>query len=244
MKVPTNLDSIEPKKRGRPPKSEQEKKADNEKRELEKQQAWRESMRKKWGSRFDADGNARDYTDAEYRELESYYDIQSAEYNHAITARQEGGVIEVCELRLELKRCIAANDSAGAKRYSDMINSVMSREAMKAGDVKSLESTRIDMLIMNLEKKGAIKNHKIVGRDELIDILAEDHPKYHTSTDVVDAIMMAFLNTIRKNNGESELASLPLSAQVEDVFDELLSQPSQAERKAMAEIGVVPPLRD
>ena len=234
----------EKKKRGRPPKSEHEKQADIEKREQEKTKAWRDSMRKKWGSRFDADGNSRDYTDAEYRELESYYEIQSAEFNHAITARQEGGVIEVCELRLELKRCIAANDSAGAKRYSDMINSVMSREAMKAGDVKNLEATRIDTLIMNLEKKGAIKNHKIVGKDELIDILAEDHPKYHTSTDVVDCIMMAFLNTIRKNNGESELNSLPLSAQVEDVFEELLSQPSQAEKKAMAEIGAVPPLRD
>lgn len=244
VKVPTSLDSIEPKKRGRPPKSAQEKDADKAQRELDELTAWRNAMRKKWGSRFDADGNSRDYTDAEYRELESYYEIQSAEYNHAITARQEGGVIEVCELRLELKRCIAANDSAGAKRYSDMINSVMSREAMKAGDVKSLEATRIDMLIMNLESKGAIKNHKIVGRDELIDIIAKDHPKYHTSRDVVDAIIMAIINTMRKNNGESELDALPLSAQVDDVFDELLSQPSQPERKAMAEIGVVPPMRE
>ncbi len=244
MKVPTDLDSIEPKKRGRPPKTEQDKKAEREERELEQMKAWRESMRKKWGSRFDADGNSRDYTDAEYRELESYYDVQSAEYNNAITARQEGGVIEVCELRLELKRCIAANDSAGAKRYSDMINSVMSREAMKAGDVKSLEATRIDMLIMNLEKKGAIRNHKIVGRDELISLLANDNNKYHTSLDVVDSIIMAIVNTMRKNNGDTELSSLPLSAQVEDVFEELLSQPSSAERKAMSEIGVVPPLRD
>lgn len=244
MKVPTALDSIEPKKRGRPPKSEQEKQAEKTQKELKEKEAWRESMRKKWGSRFDADGNSRDYTDAEYRELESYYEIQSAEYNHAITARQEGGVIEVCELRLELKRCIAANDSAGAKRYSDMINSVMSREAMKAGDVKSLEATRIDMLILNLEKKGAIKNHKIIGRDELLELLSNDHAKYHTSRDVVDAMIMAIVNTMRKNNGEAELSSLPLTAQVEDVFDELLSQPSKNERKAMSEIGVVPPLRD
>lgn len=244
MKVPNNLDSIEPKKRGRPPKSEQEKAEEKKNRELEEKEAWRISMRKKWGSRFDADGNSRDYTDAEYRELESYYEIQSAEFNDAITARQEGGVIEVCELRLELKRCIAANDSAGAKRYSDMINSVMSREAMKAGDVKSLEATRIDMLILNLEKKGAIKNHKIVGKDELIELLAKDHPQYHTSRDVVDSIIMAIVNTMKKNNGESELISLPLSAQVDDVFGELLAEPSKNERNAMSQIGVVPPLRD
>lgn len=244
MKVQSNLNPIEPKKRGRPPKTEQEKADQQKQKELEELEKWRKAMRKKWGSRFDADGNARDFTDAEYRELEGFYETQSAEYNDAITARQEGGVREVCTLRLEQKRCIAIGDSAGAKRYSDMINSVMSREAMKAGDVKSLEATRIDSLILNLERKGAIKNHQIIGKKELIDLLAEDHPKYHTSTDVIDAIIMSIVNTMRRNNGESELSGLPKTAQVRDVFEELLSEPTPKEQRAMSETGVVPPPRE
>lgn len=242
MKVPDKL--TETKKRGRPSKSQQEKEEERKQTELAELQKWRDKMQIKWGQRFDTEGNSRSYTDAEYRELEGYYEVQAAEYNNAITTRQEGGVIEVCELRLEMKRCIAAGDSASAKRYSDMINSVMTREAMKAGDVKNLEATRIDTLIMNLEKKGAIKDHRIVGREELIDILAKDRPKYHTSLDVVDSIIMAIINTMRRNNGDSELSSLPKTAQIEDVYDELLSQPSNEERRAMSDVGVVPPQRD
>lgn len=244
MKVQSSMVAIEPKKRGRPPKTEEEKAAEKKQQELKELDKWREKMRKKWGYRFDADGNSRDFTDVEYRELENYYEIQAADYNNAITSRQEGGVIEVCTLRLEQKRCIAAGDSAGAKRYNDMINSVMSRESMKAGDIKSLEATRIDSLIMNLEKKGAIKDHRIIGKPELIELLANDHPQYHTSSDIVDAIILAIVNTMRKNNGESELSALPITAQIEDVFGELMATTTEKERKAMADTGVLPPKRE
>lgn len=236
------------KKRGRPPKKdlvrvyvEQPKESDNANDE---KIAWREEMRSKWGYRYDSDGNTRDYSDAEFRELESYYDAYAAEYNNAITTRQKDGIIQVSYCRLEMKRCIAIGDSQGAKRYSDMINSAMTREAMKAGDVKALENTRIDSLIVNLENKGAIKNGVIVGKKELIDILAEDHPKFHTSTGVVDAILLKIINTLRKNNGESELGTLPYAAQIEDVFDELLSEPTKKEKEALAETGVVIPKRE
>lgn len=234
----------EPKRRGRPPKSEAEKAEEREQREVERLNQWREEMRQKWGSRYDSDGNPRDYSDAELKELENFYNAMYAEYSEGITTRQKNGIIEISGYRLELKRCIAEGDSAGAKRYSDMINSAMTREAMKAGDVKALEVTRIDSLIVNLEKKGAIKNHKIVGKAELIDILAKDHPQYKTSKDVVDSMMFRIINTMRRNNGESELDKLPISAQVEDAFGELLTMPSHKERQAMAETGVVTPQRE
>jgi hypothetical protein len=201
-------------------------------------------MRLKWGSRIDSEGNRINYTDADLEELERLYKNQAAEFSNVMTPRQQGGVIEICTFRLEMNRCIAAGDSAGAKRYSDMINAAMSREAMKAGDVKQLEATRIDSLIVNLEKKGAIKDGKIVGRDELIRILSNDHPIYHTSLDVVDEMLFAIINTMKKNNGEPEMDELPLSAQVEDVFGQLLATPTAKEKQAMAETGIVPPTRE
>lgn len=243
MKIP-NIELPDAKKRGRPPKSQEERERDKAEREKARLEAWREEMRTKWGSRMDADGNRVDYTDADLKELERLYKNQAAEYGNAMTPRQQGGVIEICTFRLEMNRCIAAGDSAGAKRYSDMINSAMSREAMKAGDVKQLEATRIDSLIVNLENKGAIKNGKIVGRDELAEILLKDHPQYHTSMDVVDSMLFAIINTMKRNNGEPELTELPLSAQVEDVFGELLEKPTERELRAMSETGVVPPQRE
>jgi hypothetical protein len=234
----------EPKKRGRPPKASKEHETEKIARDNAKIEKWREEMRTKWGSRMDADGNRVDYTDADLNELERLYKNQAAEYGDTMTPRQRGGIIEICTFRLEMNRCIAAGDSAGAKRYSDMINSAMSREAMKAGDVRQLDQTRIDSLIVHLENKGAIRNHKIVGRDELAKILLGDHPKYHTSMDVVDSMLFSIINTMKRNNGEPEITELPLSAQVEDVFGELLSQPTEKELKAMAETGTVPPPRE
>ena len=229
--LPTSEKKPKEKKRGRPPK---EKHSDD----------WRTEMREKWGSRLDASGNRTDYSDGDLLELERLYKNQAAEYNNAMTPRQKAGVIEICTFRLEMNRCIAAGDSAGAKRYSDMINSAMSREAMKAGDVKQLEATRIDSLIVNLENKGAIRKHQIVGRDELAEILLKDHPEYHTSMDIVDAMLFAIINTMKRNNGEAEITSLPLSAQVEDVFGELQKKPTERELRALAETGIVPPKRD
>lgn len=231
--LPTEEKQKEKKKVGRPPKD----------KHSELTNEWRTEMRDKWGSRLDADGKRTAYSDEDLLELERLYKNQAAEYS-AMTPRQKSGVIEICTLRLEMYRCIAAGDSAGAKRYSDMINSVMSREAMKAGDVKQLEATRIDSLIVNLENKGAIRDGKIVGRDELAEILLKDHPQYHTSMDVVDAMLFAIINTMKRNNGETEITSLPLSAQVEDVFGELQKKPTERELKAMAETGIVPPKRD
>ena len=239
-----NIDDIEQKKRGRPSKSAEQRELEKFEREKAQLEKWRDDMRVKWGSRTDADGNRVDYTDADLKELERMYKYYAAEYGDSMTLRQKDGIAQVCTFRLEMNRCVATGDSAGAKRYSDMINSVMSREAMKAGDVRQLEQTRIDSLIVNLEKKGAIKRGKIVGRDELAEILLKDHPKYHTSKDAVESMLFAIINTMRRNNAEPELTELPLSAQVEDVFGELLSKPTDRELKAMAETGIVPPPRE
>lgn len=238
------IQNIEPKKRGRPSKSAEQRDAERVEREREQLEKWRDEMRVKWGSRMDADGNRVDYSDSDLRELERLYKNLAAEYGDTMTPRQKDGIKEISTYRLEISRCMAAGDSAGAKRYSDMINSAMSREAMKAGDVRQLEQTRIDSLIVNLENKGAIKRGKIVGKDELADILLKDHPQYHTSMDVVDSMLYAIINTMKRNNSEPELTELPLSAQVEDVFGELLSKPTDRELKAMSETGIVPPTRE
>ena len=197
----------------------------------------------KWGIVLDSDGVERNYTQNELRELENFYREQAAEYKGAITPRVDMSLREICICRLEWKKRVGIGDSQGAKRYSDMIKDAMAREGMRAIDSKPLETMRIDSIIDNLEKKGFVENGKIVGKRKLLDMLAKDHPKYNNSLDVVDAMMMQIVNTMRKNNGDAELSELPLEAQIADTFGELLSSPSPTEQRNLEETGVVIPRR-
>lgn len=197
----------------------------------------------KWGMIFDADGNERNYSQREIQELENLYREQAAEYKGAITPRVDMSLREICVCRLEWKKRVGMGDSQGAKRYMDMIKDAMAREGMRAIDSKPLEAMRIDSIIDNLEKKGFVENGKIVGKKQLLNLLAKDHPKYNTSLDVVDAMMMQIVNTMRKNNGDAELSELPIDAQITDVFGELLKEPSETERKNLEDTGVMIPRR-
>ena len=200
--------------------------------------------RERWGAKFSEGGEPVEYTKRELEELESLYKEQAAEYKGAITPRVDMSLREICVSRLEWKRCVGVGDSQGAKRYSDMIKDAMAREGMRATDVKPLEAMKVDALITHLEEKGAVQNNQIVGVDELRAILAKDHPQYHTSLDVVDEIIMCTVNTMRRNNGESELIELPKEGQVKDVFHELLDKPTEHEQEVMAELGILPPVRE
>ena len=197
----------------------------------------------KWGMVFDDMGNERQYSQRELRELENLYREQAAEYKGAITPRVDMSLREICICRLEWKKHVGIGDTQGAKRYMDMIKDAMAREGMRAIDSKPLEAMRIDSIIDNLEKKGFVENGKIVGKKKLLNLLAKDHPKYHTSLDVVDAMMMQIINTMRKNNGDAELTELPIDAQISDVFGELLSAPSETEKKNLEDTGVMIPRR-
>lgn len=201
-------------------------------------------LRERWGSKFSEDGEPVEYTKRELEELEGLYREQAAEFKGSMTPRVDMSLREICVARLEWKRCVGVGDSQGAKRYSDMIKDAMAREGMRATDVKPLESMKVDALITHLEEKGAVQNHQIVGVDELREILAKDHPQYHTSLDVVDEIIMCTVNTMRRNNGESELFELPKEGQVKDVFHELLDTPTEHEQEVMAELGIIPPVRE
>ena len=199
----------------------------------------------RWGSKFTEDEQTVPYSDSEIRELDRMYEEQAAEYRGgAMTARVDMAIREICICRLEWKKCVGAGDSNGAKKYSDMIKDAMAREGLRATDSKPVENLRVDSLIDRLEKKGALQDGTIVGKKRLLDILAADHPQYRTSLDVVDAMMLAIVNTARRNSGQSDLDELPYSAQIADDFDELMKKPTDEEKKVMTEIGIGRPRRE
>lgn len=197
----------------------------------------------RWGMKF-TDGGTVPYTKDEVSELDRMYTEQASEYKGAMTQRVDMAIREICVCRLEWKKCVGAGDANGAKKYSDMIKDAMTREGLRANDAKPTETMRVDSLIDRLERKGAMTDGSLVSRQQLINILAQDHPQYKTSLDVVDAMMMAIINTMRRNNGQSELDELPFEAQIQDDFNELMGEQTEAEKKTMSEIGMAKPRRE
>ncbi len=202
-------------------------------------------LRKKWGRSFvNANGETREYTDGELEELERIYQMQSAEYKGNISPRMEYNLQKISKLELEQSRSIAEGDDAKAKRYADMVNTIKKSEGMTAADAKPLEKMSIDGLIVALEKKGILQQGKIVDKATLLKLLAQERGFYSASRDIVDAMMMGIINTMRSNNGESELEELPVSAQVEDNLGELRPAMTKSEKAALEQLGLTLPRKE
>lgn len=199
----------------------------------------KQAVRKQWDVHW-----GENVSDEDCLKLDQTYIMLASEYKGAITQRMSLGLRDIARFRLLRDKAAAEDNVSDAKRYQEMIDKIMASEAMKANDAKPYEVTRVDAVISALEKKGAARNGKIIGKDELLKLLSEERGHYNTSLDVVDAIMLGIINTMRKNGALSELAELPFTAQVDDVFGELLAEPSEFEKSAMEELGVIPPQRE
>ena len=203
-----------------------------------------ETLRQKWGRSFiGEDGEGKDYTAAEIGELERIYTAQSAEFKGSITPKMEYTLQKLSKLELEQQKAIAEGDGQEAKRYGDMVKDLKKTEGLDAGE-KPVEAFRPDALIVNLEKRGVVKEGKFFTKQGVIDYITNDKGCYTTCLDVVDEIMLLIENNRRKNSGESELDKLPKTLQVRDRRHELADGMSEDELDAMADLGLIPPQRE
>jgi hypothetical protein len=120
----------------------------------------------------------------------------------------------------------------------------MNSDSVKNWQSNKGETIQVDRVVRYLESIGAMQNGYLVGYDELVKILGNQHGSYSTSLDVVDCMMLCIINTLRKNMGESELSKLPISAQVSDEKGELLAEISAEEKKILESIGMKVPERE
>ena len=203
-----------------------------------------ETLRQKWGRSFiGEDGEGKDYTAAEIGELERIYTAQSAEFKGSITPKMEYTLQKLSKLDLEPQKALAEGDGQEAKRYGDMVKDLKKTEGLDAGE-KPVEAFRPDALIVNLEKRGVVKEGKFFTKQGVIDYITNDKGCYTTCLDVVDEIMLLIENNRRKNSGESELDKLPKTLQVRDRRHELADGMSEDELDAMADLGLIPPQRE
>ena len=193
----------------------------------------------------------RDRWDIEWGEDMSDTDCRNADDRlMMMTAHRSGGAIPASvsmylhdAIRYMIKRD-KVNDSMEAKRYQEMADKLMNSDSVKNWQSNKGETIQVDRVVRYLEGIGAMQNGYLVGYDELVKILGNQHGSYSTSLDVVDCMMMCIINTMRKNMGESELSKLPISAQVSDTKGELLAEMSGEEKKILESIGMKVPERE
>lgn len=192
-----------------------------------------EERRKRWDKTW-----GESTSDADCRKLDNTYDMIAEEYRPNITSRLEINLRDIAKIRLLRDKAIEEGNSSAVKQYTDAIDKIMASESMKAGDTRPTEAFRPDALIDRLEKKGVT----LFSQEEVARYINGDKGKYKTSIDVVDYIMLKWMNTFRQNNGESEIGMVPKSLQVEDLYGELQPRMTRKEADTLAELGdIVPP---
>lgn len=194
------------------------------------------------------------YTEEEYHHLDNRYLQLTSEWaGMPIPPRTSMSLHDVARYMLLRDKATFVSETADgkkvggaseAKKYQDMITAIMASEDLKVDRNRASEELRVDKIVKWLEARNAIRDGQLVDRDTLVKILAEEHGAYQTSLDVVDAMIMCIVNTMRKNEGLPELDRLPITAQVVDFKGELLPEQSQEEKKIFKGLGMMPPERE
>lgn len=192
------------------------------------------AQRKNWGL---------GYTTAEYKELDRRYGIQSRSFQDSgIDEELEFNLREICKLYLLYSKQLAKPDIKGAKETYNVISKMKADNLMRKKDEAPMAAKKVDTIIAALERHGMAKNGKLLSYGELLPLLQAGHAHYPMSHDMLDYILMAIVNTIRVNEGASELAEVPASLQITPMFGELEPKMSEKERKLVEEMGL-PPLK-
>ena len=199
-------------------------------------EARKEAWRTKWGSGL---------TDSEYEELDRKYEVESHEFKGNITPRIDKNLIALSKLDVEFDRAMRDGDFDTANRITDIIKKTRDMESLRASDDKPTEEMRVDAIVDALERRGAMTDGTLLGRDELLKWIADaTKAHYSTSLDIIDAVMLASENARRRTEGDRALTAVPDYLQVRDDFGELEIVMTEAERTVMQDLGKLPPRRE
>lgn len=194
------------------------------------------AQRKNWGLEFKT---------AEYKELDRLYGIYSSRYvESGIDEMLEFDLRKQCKLQLSFDQVMNAGDvdSKKGKEIISMMKIVEASIKDRTQGSKNPTENQIDTVRAAMERAGLTRNGHIIPYKEMLELLQKDHPHYPLSHDMVDHMMLLLTNTMRTNEGMSELAELPVGLQFEPMFGELEAEMSEKERKLVEAVGL-PPLK-
>lgn len=192
------------------------------------------AQRRNWGT---LDG----YTDADYKELDRLYSIESADrLENGISAQEEYILREICKLKLSYSRSRAKGDIQEAKNTYALISKMMEDNLLRKKDEAPLAPIKIDTMAEALEKKGYLRKGKILSYPDLLEKLQGDQAKYPMSHDMLDYIIRELINCTKRNFGVPPSDALPFELQFKEKFDELDPEMSKEEKQIVKDLGLRP----
>lgn len=181
------------------------------------------------------------YTDSEYDELDAFYDAytEQLERGGGPDAQQEHTIRLCARCNIEVSRALAAGKPEIVQKYNKIIQDNLAAENLRKKDAKPIDDLRIDSLTDALERKGYLRDGKILSYEELLEKLRGDVPHYRYTRDAADQMLLAIMNTMRANEGMSEYTDLPLDYRIRDYKGEFAETPNAREIKAYNQLGLL-----
>lgn len=193
-----------------------------------------EKQRKAWGTRFG-------FTTADYKELDQRYEKVAAPYRAAgIDANMEEALRKICKYQMLSDMAAAENDGTKSKTFDEIARRAAQDNCLRKIDEKPVEDLRIDTLVDKLEKKGLMKNGKLLDLPELQKAILGNRPRYPHTLDAADQFLLLSFNCMRENSGVQLLPELEDGMKLHESFDgEFAEEPPEFESKAKREFGLM-----
>ena len=195
------------------------------------------SQRRTWGT----GPKTSPYTEQEYDALDSYYNAYAGRLERGGGPdEQQEHILRLCaKCMVEIDRAMSLGKPDVVQKYNKIIQDNLASENLRKKDVKPIDDMRVDTLVDALEKRGYMKDGKLLDYDELLEKLRGDTPKYRYTRDAADQMLLAIINTMRANEGYSQYMELPIGYRIVDNNNEFAESPNKKEIEAYDKLGLV-----
>lgn len=205
--------------------------------------AERQMQGRRQGSKRQRDdwGEMDGFTQEQYDELDRLYRIQSKPFEAAgIDDLLEYNLREICKNLLRYSVANADGKAKEAKEFLSQAETIKASNLLRKKDEKPVEDLKIDTIVDKLEKKGFMKNGKLLGRDELLSMIPGLRPQYPHSLDAADQMMLCIENTMRRNAGLGSVSELSESMMIDAEAGEFLEEAPEWERDIKKKLELLP----
>lgn len=181
------------------------------------------------------------FSQEEYDELDRLYKIQSKPFEATgIDELLEYNLREICKNLLRYSIASAQGKAKDAKQFLDQAETIKASNLMRKRDEKPVEDLRIDTIVDKLEKKGFMKNGKLLTLPELLKLIPNMRPQYPHSIDAADQMMFCIENTMRRNAGLGSVSELSESMMIDALPGEFMEEAPEWEKNIKKKLELLP----
>lgn len=181
------------------------------------------------------------FTQEQYDELDRLYKVQSKPFEATgIDELLEYNLREICKNLLRYSMANAQGKAKDAKQFLDQAETIKASNLMRKRDEKPIEELKVDTIVDKLEKKGFMKNGKLLTLSELLKMIPNMRPQFPHSLDAADQMMLCIENTMRRNAGMGTVSELSESMMIDALPGEFLEDAPEWEKDIKKKLELLP----